>query len=123
MLYCAYFQNINKRKLIWPSGSHIALGVGEGGMMPLCSHDMYLGIGLYEGHAFEQCSILGTNYMPGFLRLPCASRDVIPVSCAYLYACVMSRGNSVNILIRYGVNDSTRPDMLNELKNVYIYGR
>lgn len=61
--------------------------------MPLCSDDMYPGIGLYEGHAFEQCSISRTNYMPLFLWLPCASRGVIPVSCAYLYACVMSRGN------------------------------
>jgi len=93
-------------------------------MLPLCSDDMYPGIGLYEGHAFEQCYISRTKYVADFLWLPCAARDVIYVICAFWYACVMSRDNSVNtsILISYGVKDSTRLDMLNELRNVYIYG-
>jgi len=90
--------------------------------VPLCSDDMYPGIGLYEGHAFEQCSISRTNCMVDFLRLPCGARDVISVICAFWYACVMSRDNSVNILISYGVNDSTRLDLLNELRNVYMDG-
>jgi hypothetical protein len=91
-------------------------------MHPLCSDDMYPGVGLCEGHAFEQCSISRTNCMADFVWLPCAARDVISVICAFWYAYVMSRDNSVNILISYGVNDSTRLDMLNELGNAYVYG-
>jgi hypothetical protein len=91
-------------------------------MLPLSSDGMYPGMGLYEGRAFEECSVSRTNCMADFLWLPCAAGDVISVICAFWYACVMSRDNSVNILISYGVNDSTRLDMLNELRNVYICG-